>query len=64
MIRTTVNESTKTVTRTVLGQTYETVCGSSDGVEAVATAELTEVGYLAADSGNTYTIVPSNEHNP
>jgi hypothetical protein len=63
MIRSTVNATSKEMTRTILGETYDTVSGSADGILADATAELTEIGYLAANVGNTYSIVPSNEHN-
>lgn len=64
MIRSTLNASTKTVTRSILGQTYEVVFGSSNGILPDASAEIREIDVAGLDVGNTYTIVPSNEHNP
>ena len=63
MIRGTHNESIKTVSRSIRGSTFETVFGSPDGIVPPATAELTEVQFLALNPANTYSVVPSNEHN-
>lgn len=64
MIRGTHNESIKTVSRSIRGESFETVHGSSDGIAPVATTEIREIDVPGLDPGNTYTIVPSNEHNP
>ena len=62
MIRSTVNATIKTVSRSIVGESLEVVHGSPDGVAPAATTEMSEKDYLAANPANTYTIVPSNEH--
>ena len=64
MIRSTKNESILTVARTTVSSLYEVNFGSPDGIVAEATTELTEAEYNALGAGATYTIVPSNDHNP
>ncbi len=66
MIRTTLNETSETVDRSILGESYETIAGSADGAAPDATVDLTEVERIIHEGlfpANTYPIIPSNSHN-
>ena len=63
-IRSTRNESIKTVSRSTSGhrsESRETTWGSSNGVAAAVTVELTEAEYDAA-IGNEYGPIHANEY--
>ena len=64
MIRGTHNETIKTVSRSIIGESFEVVKGSPDGILPAITTELREIDIAGLDPANTFTIIPSNEHNP